>query len=137
MSSEALKVVPEPIRWRKLQAPSPWKPENAGEELVGYFLGKTILDGRYSQYQVVVVAAVNEDGTTTPRTASGSALIRALDAGMVEVGHLIRIVYGGRKELDGDRSMKLFEVFAGEGTITPNQVQAYLSRIVEDDDAVE
>jgi hypothetical protein len=113
-----LKVVPEPITWRKLKRPKTWKPENSGEELVGYYLGQTIKDGRWGQYNVVMVAVPNTDGpTTTPYMASGSALIRAIDGGSVEVGMLVRIVYEGLKALDDDREMKLFEVYVGEGSL--------------------
>ena len=46
---------------------------------------------------------------------SGVALLQPLDAALIEVGHPIRVVFLGKKPLDGERSMKQFEVFVAEG----------------------
>jgi hypothetical protein len=132
MAEPKLTVAPEPIRWRKLQQPQFWRPSNAGEELAGYYLGRTLKDGAHGQYYVVLVAVPGEDGTT-PYMASGSALIRAIDGGQVEVGSFIKIEFHGWKALSGDRMMKLFDVFVGEGMITPDQARAYLNGVFDDE----
>jgi len=124
----------EPIRWKKLKSPKTWRPKNAGSELVGYYLGKTLKDGQWGQYYVVMVAVPGKDGFSAPYMASGSALIRALDGGQVEVGSFVRIVFGGMKDLGEDRYMKEFEVFVGEGTITMEQAQSYLEQAEESDE---
>jgi hypothetical protein len=63
--------------------------------------------------------------------ASGSSLIRALDGNQVEVGALIRVVFNGMKQLSDDRQMKMFDVFVGEGSITPDRARTYMEAAAE------
>ncbi len=53
----------------------------------------------------------------TPYMVSGAALINAIDGALVQIGTVLKVVYGGMKELSDNRKMKMFEVFAGEGSL--------------------
>lgn len=105
------------VKWHKLSHPKTWKPTEAGEEIVGYYLGQSVRDGQYSQYVVVLLAVPTGHGFTQPYVVSGTALISAIDAGQVEEGYLIRIVFGGMKDLGNGKNLKLFEVYVGEGEL--------------------
>jgi hypothetical protein len=41
--------------WRKVHTPLPWRPDAIGEELVGFYGGKSLRDGPHGQYEVVLV----------------------------------------------------------------------------------
>lgn len=103
------------VKWRKIHAPKPWHPKERGEELIGYYVGRTLKSGRWGQYEVAVVA-VPYKGTYT---VSGTALIQLLDSGMVGRGEAVRIQFLGMKELSSStenerREMKLFDLYVGE-----------------------
>lgn len=103
------------VKWRKIHAPKPWHPKEAGEELVGFYVGRTKKSGSYGQYEVLVIA-VPYKGTYT---ISGTALIQLADSGMVGRGEAVRIVFLGRKDISTEsekREMKLFELYVGEGS---------------------
>lgn len=111
------------IIWRRLEHPKPWRPTLPGEELVGYYLGQTKRQGSYGEYTVALIGVIDAEGAVgTPRLVSGAALINALDGGMAQVGTLLRVVYGGVVEISGDRKMKAFEVFVGEGTLSADDL---------------
>jgi len=42
--------------WKKVVAPKAWRPEATGEELIGFYGGKTTRTGAYGQYDVVLVS---------------------------------------------------------------------------------
>jgi hypothetical protein len=107
-----------PIAWRKLEHPKPWRPSVPEEELVGHYLGQSVRQGSYGEYTVALIGVLDADGSTgMPYIVSGAALINAIDGGNVQVGALLRVVYGGLMELAGGRKMKMFEVFVGEGVL--------------------
>jgi hypothetical protein len=94
-----------------------------GEELVGYYLGKTKRNGAYGEYTVVLLGVLDEAGAVgTPRFVNGAALLNAVDGANVQIGALLRIVFGGLVEISGDRKMKAFEVFLGEGTLSVDDI---------------
>lgn len=97
------------VTWRKISAPKTWRP-NAGEELLGYYAGRTKRDGKYGQYEVLTVL-VPYHGMFL---VSGTQLIQLADSAMLTRGDAIRIVFTGYKELSEDRQMKLFDLFIGE-----------------------
>lgn len=126
------------IVWRKLERPKDWKPSEAGDELLGYYLGKTLRDGKWGQYEVAMLSV---PGTSNNQvwTVSGTQVIQAIEGGGAHKGALLRVVFGGWKDLEpkeeGEpRRMKLFECFVGEGVITPEQVRVYLESVGEVDD---
>lgn len=97
------------VKWRKVTAPAVWYPKD-GDELVGYYSGRTKRDGSYGQYEVVIVL-VPYKGTYT---VSGTALIQLADAAMLTRGDAVRIKFLGRKPLEEGHEMKLFELYVGE-----------------------
>lgn len=98
-------------KWRAIQPPRKWQPTEPGSELTGFYGGKTLRDGPHGQYYVCLVH-VPLQGTFT---ASGTHLIQAVDAGMVPIGHPVRIVWQGYKETAAGHQMKVFEVMVAEG----------------------
>ncbi len=97
--------------WQKVTAPRTWRPTVPGEELCGYYGGKTSRSGVYGQYDVIVIH-VPHRGTFT---VSGTAILQLVDSAMVGKGHPIRIIWKGEKVLDEVRTKKLFELFIAEG----------------------
>lgn len=113
-STDAVNRMLERFRWKKVEAPRAWAPTIVGEELAGFYAGRTLRKGRYGQYEVVLVAVPGEG----MRMISGTQIIQLVDAGQFTVGQPIRIAWYGYKELQGPedkpRQMKLFEVFRVE-----------------------
>lgn len=97
------------VKWRRITAPLVWRPV-AGEELIGYYVGRTKRDGAFGQYEVVVIA-VPYKGTFT---VSGTGLLNLVDSGMVTRGQAIRIFFGGYLDLGEGKQMKQFELYVGE-----------------------
>jgi hypothetical protein len=102
------------ISWREVKAPTSWRPKK-GEELVGYYMGRTKKNGKFGQYDVLTVL-VPYKGVVM---ISGTMIIQLADAAMFQTGDAIRIVFEGYKELDGDREMKMFKLFVGDGVALP------------------
>jgi hypothetical protein len=102
------------VNWRKITAPTSWRPKK-GDELIGYYIGRTKKNGKFGQYEVLTVL-VPYKGTLM---VSGTIILQLADSALIQPGDAIKIVYNGTKELDGDRSMKLFELFIGDGTALP------------------
>jgi hypothetical protein len=106
------------IKWKKLEAPKPWRPTLPDEELVGYYLGQSVRKGSYGEYTVALIAVMSEDGSVgTPYMVSGAALINAIDGSLIQIGTLLKVVYGGVMELSEGRKMKMFEVFKQDGVL--------------------
>ena len=97
------------MKWRKIAAPQRWYP-HAGEELIGYYAGRTKRDGVHGQYEVVTVLVPYKGAFII----SGTMLIQLADTAMLVRGDAVRVVFVGRKELSEGRSMKLFELYVGE-----------------------
>jgi hypothetical protein len=97
------------MKWRKVSAPKVWRPED-GEELIDYYAGRTLRDGVHGQYEVATVLVPYKGAYLI----SGTMLIQLLDTAMLARGDAVRVVYQGRKQLDDDRTIKLFELFVGE-----------------------
>lgn len=98
-------------KWKRVDAPKPWRPKDEGEELCGYYLGKTLRNGRFGQYEVALIL-VPARGTFM---VSGTRVIQLIDAANIDVRWPIRIVWKGLIALSGDRSFKDFEVFVAQG----------------------
>jgi len=106
----------ERYQWKRVEAPRAWRPRMLGEELVGFYGGKTVRNGQFGQYEVVIVH-VPARGTFT---VSGARIVQLLDASGIEPRWPVRVVWRGRVPLeptaDGEvREMKQFEVFVAEG----------------------
>lgn len=97
----------EPRRWKKVQPPQTWRPNDTGEEIVGIYRGKTKKTGSHGQYEVILV-----DVTGRGRfLVSGVACVQGVDTAGLAPGEPIKIIYRGTKALDVDRTMKMFDVY--------------------------
>lgn len=97
------------VKWRKISAPTTWRPE-AGEELVGFYAGRTKREGNFGQYEVVIVAVPYKGSFMI----SGTKLIQLFDSAQLTRGEAVRVVFLGRKDIGEDREMKEFELYVGE-----------------------
>jgi hypothetical protein len=112
----------EKHEWEKVKAPQVWRP-HAGAELNGYYGGRTLKNGTFGQYQVVLVHTLS-DGAWT---ASGTGLITLIDAAMIQIGHPIRIQYQGSiltgQDADGKpKTFKKYEVYKAIGPSVPSDL---------------
>jgi hypothetical protein len=98
------------MKWREISAPKAWNPKENGEELIGYYAGRTKRDGKFGQYEVVTVLVPYKGAFMV----SGTVLIQLADAAMLTRGDAVRIVFVERKQLDEERTMKVFKLFVGE-----------------------
>lgn len=106
----------EKYEWKKVEAPKTWRPKYNGEELVGFYGGRTIRSGSFGQYEVVIVHVPGRGSFML----SGTQLIQLIDAASADVGDPIRVVWGGYLKLgeaeDGrEKKMKQFTVFVVDG----------------------
>ena len=108
MSASAAKL--KSMKWREVSAPKTWNPKENGEELTGYYAGRTKRDGKFGQYEVVTVLVPYKGAFMV----SGTVLIQLADTAMLTRGDAVRIVFVERKQLDEERSMKVFKLFVGE-----------------------
>lgn len=98
------------FRWKKVEVPKAWIPKEP-EELVGFYAGRTLKNGRYGPYDVVLVA-VPDVGM---RMVTGTQLIQLVDASLVAYGQPIRIVFNGYIQLGDKKKMKSFDLFIRDG----------------------
>jgi len=96
--------------WRRVQAPHPWRPRNVGEELVGFYGGRTLRSGSFGQYEVALVHVPHAGSFTV----TGSALIRLLDAAGIGKGHPVRIVWQGTRKTQNNHDEKQFELLVAD-----------------------
>lgn len=95
----------EAIKWRKVRAPKPWRPE-AGEVLIGRYAGKQLREGQYGPYNVFIVRAL--EGTYL---LSGTVL-NDLFAGVFE-GDAVQVHFLGMQQFRGGE-YKDFNIFVEE-----------------------
>lgn len=108
----------EEIQWRKVKRPRSWHPE-AGEELTGYYCGRTLRDGQWGQYEVITVMAT--DGKVY--MLSGTQIVQLADVAMLKSGSPVRVVFIGMKQLSGNRQMKQFEMYVTDADL-PLEVES-------------
>lgn len=113
MPTAAEKLVAK-YKWQKIHVPQTWHPK-PGEELVGYYGGRTLRNGRHGQYEVVLIH-VPYKGTMT---ISGTGLINLIDGSRIEKGHPIQVKFVGLKALEDDKSFKQFELLIADGEAIP------------------
>lgn len=94
--------------WKRIRAPKRWSPKDPGEELLGYYGGKTVRNGSYGQYEVVLVHVPN----SSTMMISGVQIVQLTDAANIQLGWPVRIVWLGTV---GERKMKCFDFFVAEG----------------------
>ena len=46
----------ERYQWKRVEAPKRWYPKEVGQELVGFYSGKTVRNGTFGQYEVVLIS---------------------------------------------------------------------------------
>lgn len=105
----------ERFKWKKVEAPRAWRPRYNGEDLVGYYGGKSVRNGAHGQYEVVIVHVPARGAFTI----SGVRAVQLADTSMMMVGSPMRIVFKGMVSLGNDHSMKEFELFIPEGEAVP------------------
>ena len=101
--------------WKKVHSPLPWKPTELGDELCGFYGGKTPRMGPNGQYDVVLVH-VPCNGTWT---VSGLDILQKADAAAIQIGHPIRVQWAGTRQTGNGRTMKLFTVLVADGKPIP------------------
>jgi hypothetical protein len=95
-----------------------------GEELVGFYGGKTTRNGQWGQYEVVLVHVPMRGSFMI----SGTRIIQLVDASGIQEGWPVRVIWKGRKQLeptpDGEvREMKQFKVLVAEGDpLSPDEM---------------
>jgi len=107
----------EQYKWREVATPTTWRPTEAqiGEELVGFYGGKTLRNGPHGQYEVIIVHVPLDRSYMV----SGTRVIQLMDASLAPVGHPVRIIWQGYKETGQGYQMKLFDVMVAEGEALP------------------
>ena len=106
----------ERYQWKEVHAPKAWYPKMPGEELVGFYGGRTTRSGYHGQYEVVLVHVPAKGSFMV----SGTKLMQLADAAMIDIGHPIRIVWEGHQSVGvtstgEEKRMKLFRVLVAEG----------------------
>lgn len=117
----------ERFKWKRVQAPRPWYPKE-GDEIAGYYGGKTTRVGKYGSYELAIVHVPNV-GTYT---ITGIMVIQALDSSAVSPGHPVRITFNGMQQArsDSEKTFKTFKVEVAEGPgIHPDELP-----ILDDED---
>lgn len=93
--------------WRKVKAPKIWRPD-PGELLEGVYGGRTLRNGVYGQYEVILVRVPAE---STTYIISGVKIIQLVDTALLSIGEDIRIHFVGDIALKEGRTMRDFELF--------------------------
>jgi hypothetical protein len=101
----------EKFKWKAVQIPRTWVPRLAGEEIIGFYGGKTVRRGEHGQYDVVIVHVPVRGALTI----SGVRIVQLFDAAGVSTGSPVRVIYQGTVDLaTPGRVMKQFELLVPE-----------------------
>lgn len=73
-------------QWKRVEAPKRWSPKEVGQELVGFCSGKTVRNGVFGQYEVVLIS-VPARGVFM---LSGVQIVQLVDASAAEIGWPLR-----------------------------------------------
>ena len=111
-------------KWRKIKAPQVWRPEVIGQEVVGFYGGQTVRDGKWGQYRIVIV----HTPLVGSYTLSGAAICNLVDASAVPMGHPVRIVWQGHKDLGDGRTLKMYELFVADEQTIMDQAANFMRR---------
>lgn len=93
--------------WVQVDIPRPWRPKYTGEELVGFYGGRTIRHGMYGEYTVILIHIPKLGAVTL----SGTDIVQRVDAAMLEEGEPVRIVWCGYKELGDEKRKKIYDLW--------------------------
>lgn len=97
--------------WKKVQAPRRWYPKDPGEEIVGFYGGKSVRNGSYGQYEVVLVHVPKRGALML----SGVRISQLIDAAGIQIGWPVRVVWKGMAKTAQNNEMKDFDLFVAEG----------------------
>lgn len=112
-STEA--TVTRAVTWAKVTAPRPWHPA-VGDELVGYYAGRTMRDGKFGQYEVVMVAVPGAGVVTV----SGVKALSAIDASGVQLRTPVKFVFNGKRDVAGrEHQMNDIDVYVDAAFLEP------------------
>lgn len=100
----------EKYGWRKVEAPQAWRPQDLGDELIGYYGGRTVRQGQYGQYEVVLIHVPYKGAFTI----TGSQLIRLIDAACITVTHPIRVQWLGSRPTVNGKTEKQFSLMVAD-----------------------
>lgn len=109
------------LRWRKVTAPKMWQPAEVGEELTGYYGGRSVRSGSYGEYTVILMH-VPERGTLM---LSGFEIVQLVDAAQITHGHPVRVRWNGFVELASGHKKKSYELFVADfdlNKLTPDVI---------------
>jgi len=115
MENEAVKALREKYKWREVVVPQVWRPDEVGEEIIGKYGGRTLRNGQYGQYEVILVH-VPDEGTYM---LTGVRIVQLMDASMIELGHPVRVIWKGVKTTGSGYEMKDYEVLVADGEVVP------------------
>lgn len=93
--------------WKRVKGPRLWRPR-PGDRLHGRYGGRTLRQGVYGQYEVVIVHPLDEGDSYM---VSGTMLIQAVDVAQLAPGEEIMIQFVEWRETGADRVCKLFELY--------------------------
>ncbi len=105
------------FNWIKVKRPKSWRPQ-AGEELIGYYVGRTVRDGQWGQYEVITVVTP-ERGTFM---VSGTQIVQLCDVALLKYGAAVRIKFLGIKPIGNGHEMKEFELYISDSELTAEDV---------------
>ena len=108
-------LIRERFQWRKVRTPIRWDPTSEGQELVGYYGGITRRDGKWGQYDCVLVHLPGQDSFFI----SGTKLVRLIHSSGVNVGHPIAIKWLGLVKTNSGKDMKDFELEVAQAPPVP------------------
>lgn len=97
----------ERYNWKQVVTPKVWRPTFIGEELVGFYGGKSQRRGSFGAYDVIIVHVPQRGALII----SGTQALQLIDASGIAVGGPVRFIHQGSLDLPGDRTMKCFELF--------------------------
>lgn len=118
--SKAELSLKESYNWEKVKGPRTWRPENDGAEITGFYGGRTMRDGKWGQYTVIIVHVPGRGSLTM----SGTKLVQLMDSSMAEKGDPVQIKWLGYKDIGDGRQMKNYEVRVASGARVEEGVEA-------------
>jgi hypothetical protein len=118
--------------WKKVEAPKTRRPKFNGEELLGYYGGRTLRNGRFGQYEVALIHVPKRGSFML----SGVRLMQLIDAALISEGHPIRVVWGGTVPIRGSdpedkKYMKMYEVYVADGEVLEQAFVSAATRLAE------
>ena len=114
-ASGPIRALRERYKWKKVAAPKAWNPEVEGEQLTGFYGGRTIRDGLYGQYEVIIVHVPMAGAFTL----TGTKLVQLMDASGATPGEPVIVRWLGHKETARGYKMKNYEVLVADGECVP------------------